>query len=186
MPSVPRHALLVEKVADTLRGHLRIRKWKQYLPSEHYLCETLHVSRNTLRRALGLLRRDGWIESSQGRRTRITAGQKRVARRRKSQLVGMLFADPTSHRAPSMLFYIAEVRSHLQAAGYQLQVHTHPLLHRHSPGRILDSILHDTNALCWILISCNREIQQWFMKQRVPAIVAGHCFEETRCFMNHC
>jgi DNA-binding LacI/PurR family transcriptional regulator len=180
MPNVPRHALLVEKVADTLRVHLRAGKWKQYLPSERYLCDTFQVSRNTLRRALTLLQREGWIESSQGQRTRITSRRGSRTRSARSKTVGMLFADPSSLRAPSMLLYITEVRRHLQAAGYQLQVHTHPLLHRHAPGRILDSILHDTNALCWILFSCNREIQHWFVKRRVPAIVAGHCFADVR------
>jgi DNA-binding FadR family transcriptional regulator len=137
MPNVPRHALLVEKVAGTLRGHLRAGKWKQYLPSERYLCDTFQVSRNTLRRALMLVQREGWIESSRGQRTRITSRRGSGTRRAPSKIAGMLFADPSSMRAPSMLLYITEVRRHLQAAGYQLHVHTHPLLHRHSPARIL-------------------------------------------------
>ena len=44
------------------------------LPSERSLCDQLHVSRTTVRRALAALSEDGLVESAPGRGTFVTGG----------------------------------------------------------------------------------------------------------------
>ncbi|MFV0555766.1 MAG: trehalose operon repressor [Lactovum sp.] len=44
-----------------------IYKWNDFLPSEIELCEQFKVSRSTVRQALSILEKNGWIQKQQGR-----------------------------------------------------------------------------------------------------------------------
>src|SRR6185503_7916079 len=69
---IARRPSLVDAAVGILRRDLQSGIWREYLPGEHRLCERLQISRPTLRHALEMLRREGLIEVSQGRRRRIT------------------------------------------------------------------------------------------------------------------
>src|SRR5262245_37923209 len=73
MTEIPQRASLANQVAEVLRRDLRGGAWDEFLPGENDLCDRFQVSRVTMRAALDVLRREGLIEVSQGRRRRITS-----------------------------------------------------------------------------------------------------------------
>ena len=62
-----------KKVYNTLKQEIRDGKYEtgKLLPPEHFLESRFEVSRTTIRRALELLARDGYIDSCQGRGTTV-------------------------------------------------------------------------------------------------------------------
>lgn len=172
MSRIPKRCSLMAQAADILREDLRTHKWRGQLPGEHFLCNHLAVSRNTLRAALDVLRREGLVEASQGRRRRITARVQRITRVTKSNLVAWLSTEPMRVLSSSIFFYIDELRHYLQNAGYELWLCERPLFQHHHE-RALESMVRQTNAACWILILSTAEIQRWFWERKIPSIVLG-------------
>jgi GntR family transcriptional regulator len=71
-PRLPRHFRVYRLVAEQIaQGELAPGA---QLPSERTLCDQLHVSRTTVRRAFAALSEDGLIESAPGRGTFVTGG----------------------------------------------------------------------------------------------------------------
>ena len=69
---LPRHFRVYRLVAEQIaQGELAPGA---QLPSERSLCDQLHVSRTTVRRALAALSEDGLVESAPGRGTFVTGG----------------------------------------------------------------------------------------------------------------
>ena len=69
---LPRHFRVYRLVAEQIaQGELPPGA---QLPSERSLCDQLHVSRTTVRRALAALSEDGLVESAPGRGTFVTGG----------------------------------------------------------------------------------------------------------------
>ncbi len=69
---LPRHFRVYRVVAEQIaQGELPPGA---QLPSERSLCDQLHVSRTTVRRALAALSEDGLVESAPGRGTFVTGG----------------------------------------------------------------------------------------------------------------
>lgn len=69
---LPRHFRVYRVVAEQIaQGELSPGS---RLPSERSLCDQLHVSRTTVRRALAALSEDGLVESAPGRGTFVTGG----------------------------------------------------------------------------------------------------------------
>ena len=71
-PRLPRHFRVYRLVAEQI-AHGELPPGSQ-LPSERSLCDQLHVSRTTVRRALAALVEDGLVESAPGRGTFVTGG----------------------------------------------------------------------------------------------------------------
>jgi len=90
MQSIPRRQSLVSQTAAILRDEIKRGAWKQWLPGERVLCETLQVSRNTLRAALAQLKRDSVIRSDHGTGNRILLRATRRSRALKSHDVGLI------------------------------------------------------------------------------------------------
>src|SRR6266481_3177998 len=64
---------LVEQVVDRLRAHIVSGDFPadQEMPPEAALCQTLGVSRTVVREAMRILRAQGLVEVSQGKRPRV-------------------------------------------------------------------------------------------------------------------
>ena len=86
---IPRRINLVEQVAEILRQDIREGKWPRQLPGEHDLSEQLQVSRSTLRMGLEILRREGVLQVSKGRRHALTSAS-RQAKRAPSKIIGLV------------------------------------------------------------------------------------------------
>src|SRR4051812_2350504 len=97
-PEVPGQAFqrssLVNQVADTLRSSLHNGRLSEVLPGERPLSDFLQVSRPVLRAALGILKREGLVRTSEGRWIQnVGKIKKKVGEDRKKSVV-LLSAVP--------------------------------------------------------------------------------------------
>src|ERR1043166_6845480 len=107
---LPRRTSLAEQTADILRNAIRQGEWTERLPGEHTLSERLKVSRTTLRAALGMLRREGLLDISQGQRVKIVARPERTDGAADTKVVGVVAGLPSHELSSFSLFLIARLQ----------------------------------------------------------------------------
>jgi DNA-binding transcriptional regulator YhcF (GntR family) len=97
-----------------------------YLPTQSVLAKEFEVSRDTVQRALRVLRSEGWIESRQGKGSRVVRNQRvhsttpRASRSRRQLTLGPLIAEAFEQPEVTMDIYTLTSESldthiHLQA-----------------------------------------------------------------------
>ncbi|MBI4026665.1 MAG: substrate-binding domain-containing protein [Verrucomicrobia bacterium] len=180
MREIPQRFSMVAQTADILRREIQRGEWKEVLPGEVPLCARLQVSRITMRAALDVLHREGLIEVTKGQRRQIVPDRVAAVKPISSRVVGILSVASFYSMTPSMLVRIAELRGHLQAAGYEVEVHADSRLRRTDPSAVLRSIIQRTKVGCWILYLPTIELERHFEQQRLPAMVIGSPHEGIR------
>ena len=91
----------VRRVSDELRVRLSDGAYplNSFLPSQETLAQEFEVSRDTVQKALRILRTEGWIESRQGKGSRVVRSQRiqsatpRATRSRHPMTLGPLIAE---------------------------------------------------------------------------------------------
>jgi DNA-binding LacI/PurR family transcriptional regulator len=140
------------------------------LPSERVLAERLAISRPVLRQTLAILGRQGIIEISHGRRTRILMPDRPSAPRTRAILVaGPL---PVSSRAGSVDL-IEELRQRLEAKGYTWTEFFDSRLQSPKGMTLLAERIAHHKPSCLLLDRSTETIQRWTQKQGVPSVVFG-------------
>jgi DNA-binding LacI/PurR family transcriptional regulator len=172
MTEIPKRSTLVGQAVEFLRRDLQRGRWRDHLPSERELCEQLQVSRITVRAALETLRREGWIEVSQGQRRKIV-GQPAAPSSQGSRVVGLLLPMPLHSLSALSLFLIGELQAHLHDAGYRLEVHAHERFGVRNPAAALEEITRRSDTECWIIHGGTAAIERWFAARRHRAIIVG-------------
>lgn len=177
MQAIPRRPSLVKEVADVLRAGIRARCWGGFLPGERALCKQLAVSRNTLRKAVRLLEREGLVKSGQGSRRRIFAPSRGSRIAALPHVVGLLASHVTTHRYSwFFLYFIERLRARAEQMGVAVQVHSPDRYMIPHPERRLDSLVREHRARCWVLAGMPEPVQRWFSDHKLPAVVRGHRF----------
>ncbi len=177
MPGLPQRHSLVGQTVAFLDAQIAAGQWREWLPPERTLCETLQVSRSTLRRALGQMRRDGRIRSEHGAGNRIlrSTGAKPARTRLRSHEVAVLVPEPLELLRPAQILWIDELRAMLGERGCRLHVLHGRQYFRANPGAALDKLVRQHPHGCWILVLANPDCQQWFAKRGLPCVIAGSC-----------
>lgn len=173
MRPILQRASLAGQAAQMLRGNLASGMWTDHLPGERVLSERFGVSRSTLRTALELLRREGWLEVGHGRPTRILKSSQRPAARRTN--VALLTPVPLRAMPPFMLYYLDELRDELAATGCSLEAHVTHTCYSTRPAQALESLVRRSPAAAWMLYLSTGPMQRWFQEQALPCLVAGSC-----------
>ncbi len=173
MQSVPRVQSLVSQTAAILREEIRRGQWREWLPGERALGETLQVSRNTLRGALAQLKREGVIRSEHGAGNRILVMPRAEVRAERSRDVALISPEPLERLRPSLTLWIDELRGMLSERGCRLHVFSGSQYFRESPGAALERLVAQQRHGCWVLILANEPIQRWFEQAGIPCVVAG-------------
>jgi DNA-binding transcriptional regulator YhcF (GntR family) len=108
------------QVADTLRAELRNGSWRRQLPGERLLAERLSVSRKTVRKALAMLRAEGFIRTE---RSRGSAIMKSPNRKRTGPIktVVLLLPEPLEGARPFTVLWVNHLMAMLHEAGMQLE-----------------------------------------------------------------
>lgn len=172
---IPKRISLASQVTEAIRQGIAEGAWKKWLPGERALCEQLNVSRPTLRLALHQLQKEGIIRVDSTRRRHIL----QPARRNKkiSKVVALLTPIPLYAVPPHTLFWIDEMRDHLIAAGYKLEIHHGERLYRENPNKSLASLVQQTRAAGWLLWLSSARMQRWFSDKNIPCLIMGSCYQ---------
>lgn len=174
MIELPKRISLSTQAAATIRKGITDGTWEEYLPSERRLCAMLQVSRPTIRTALHLLSKDGLIEIRQGRRNRLLTKPNR-SQKKQNQLVGLVTHEPIAHMSLTAFHGISEMRAHLAEQGFITEILVCQPSGVRAQRRKLEAFIRQNRVFCCVLLSVNREVQQWFAAGSVPALVLGSC-----------
>lgn len=158
-----RRITLVEQVVEVLKDFLRQGRWPEQLPGEHQLADELQVGRSTLRIALNVLRTDGLVSVSQGRRHWITPHARKV-RIPATKTIGFVLGWSIDGQMAHTILIVDELRRYLQQKGFSLVVVAAP--RRRTELQKFQVSIKQTWADCWVLASCSMELQQWFAGER--------------------
>src|SRR5436309_954404 len=159
MLEVPKRTSLVAAVADNLRRAMKHGEWFVSLPGQRLLADRLQVSRVTVQKAMKLLRREGLLEVSIGRRSRILLRSRRRTTATSTGIVGALVEQPAHLMQPSSIFLITELQRHLHDAGFELRTYCDPRLLASHPRKRLERLVVETRAAGWVLFSVNFGVQ---------------------------
>ncbi|MBI4024579.1 MAG: substrate-binding domain-containing protein [Verrucomicrobia bacterium] len=174
MNEIPQRSSLVSQVVKILRRELQRGEWVDCLPGELTLCDRLKVSRTTLRAALRILRREGRIVVSQGRRMRIACRSSIRTAPKGTNVVGFLSVLPVHKLSSFSHFLINALQEYLRDAGCQLEVHAHQRFGSSNPSRSLTALMANTRAECWLLMASTM-CMQWFAARRIRCLLVGSC-----------
>jgi len=173
VPPLPRRLSLIDQTTKCLREGIRDGHWGAHLPGERELCAELHVGRNTLRAALRELEREGCLEAMHGRRRRIV--QVSTVRTATPRVVGIISPCPfVSLTAPLALMADTLQRSFARS-GWRTDFHASAQAFGLRPGTALTRLTSAHPAAVWVAFGSVPPMQQWFLKQKLPLLVAGSC-----------
>jgi DNA-binding LacI/PurR family transcriptional regulator len=179
-PALPKRLSLVAQTTDSLREGILAGHWQHHLPGERELCESLQVSRRTLRAALDELQRQGLLGVS-GRKRR-TIHSRNIARRAVkggkasgAKVIGILTAGSFLALPSPISFVVDTLRSKLTAAGYLVQLHVQPACYTTSPAHALARLVADHPATVWLIVSAQEPTQRWFSRQQLTCLILGSC-----------
>ncbi len=180
MVRVAKRRSLVTQAVEILREQIGRGAYGDLLPSEKSLAASLQVGRNTVRRALDRLCRDGWIEKGHPGRNRRILKQPTVTSATGSGDVGLLVPEELDELSYPVLYLIATYRGGLAQLGRNLKVHTSATFGHARPETRLARLVKTEPVACWLLIHATRAVQEWFQSSRIPCVVSGSLHEGVR------
>lgn len=171
--ALPQRQSLVAQTAAFLNTQIDRGELRDWLPSERTLCESLQVSRNTLRAALGQLQKEGRVKAVHGAGNQILAPKTAAPVRPRAQDVALLTPEPLERLRPTQSLWIDEMRGLLSERGLRLRVFHGAQYFGAKPGLALQKLVMRNPHGCWILMLATEPVQNWFARNGVPCIVAG-------------
>lgn len=172
---LPIRQSLIVQTAEAIRQGIREGLWREHLPGERQLAARLSVSRPTLRLALDVLRREGWLAPTlSGVRRRIT--RRPAARPGAHSVVTLLHGGFARGHSFHLLTLDEALRTILQRNNIRLAIRDYP---HAAPQRLeaaLRKLTREQPSAAWILARAPRPVQQWFAGQSLPVLVTGSCF----------
>ena len=173
MKRVPQRTSLVSQTVEVLRDAIRAGEWPRWLPGELELVRRLQVSRVTLRAALEMLQRQKLIRAGQGRRREVLRPARVTQRPRARKAVVLLTPEPM-HRLPSStVIWMDELRTHLDAAGWPLEIQAGAAAYRRRPAHALEELAARLHPAGWVLYRSTLEMQRWFGEHAPETVIAG-------------
>jgi DNA-binding LacI/PurR family transcriptional regulator len=151
-----------EQVADFLRDRIVSDHIQGNMPGVHALAEELGVHHTTAAEALGQLEREGYLKGAGPGRKRqilITENASVVGFR-----VGLLIYEPEDICAQ----YFNELRHCLDQAGHISVMADKSLVELNFEVKRLKRIVRPVKADVWIVIAATRDVQAWFVEQKIP------------------
>ncbi len=143
-----------------------------YLPPERELCDTLAISRSTLRVVLRRLAEKGWIQIEHGRRTRISKkGDNLAPPFPPGSRNVLLISGFSPFSLDTNTFWLDELRRLFYLLGYTLVIEA-----THGNKRIdywLPELKKKYDPALWILSTCPQKMSAWLAKAQYPTLISG-------------
>ncbi len=178
MIQLPKRNSLVHETAATLKQWIAGGLLQDVLPGELELKERLRVGRDTLRLALQVLVKEGWLEpSAQGRQRRVHAQK---LSKLKSEAAGLpvTFLSPYAGEQGQTMLEMEDTQKRLTEMGRDLQYVSPEIYHLKEPAHQLENLVQTHPSSAWILYASSSPIQKWFADRGLPAIVNGWPYPE--------
>ena len=164
---------LAAQTLGILKERIRSGEWKSRLPSEREICDWLVISRGTLRKALARLKQERLVRSHHGQHWETLGPRRHSTRRVAAKHLALLTPFPLNILAPFEMYWIDNLREHLQDAGYHLEV----CQGMHCRGWRSDKVLEDLGRKLrpagWVLRAAPANVQRWFSEHHLPCVVVG-------------
>jgi hypothetical protein len=165
---------LVERTADEIARLVEAGRWSGSLPGERSLALEFGISRSSLRVALGLLKKRGYLDVRQGKPTRLTR-RRTIAHKGAMRRVGFLTSLPlggffSHHDYP--LWYESLVLQ-LRRRGYELELLHAPQLSGRALDRELSALVRRFPMEAWLLHRAHPAVQVWFSGHALPGVLIG-------------
>lgn len=167
----PMHRLsLPEQVAACLREGLQRGRWGDAFPGEFQLAAELDVSRNTVRRALEVLEKEGFVvRSGLGRRRSITAAGRAMASQRALR-VAILRNDSLLGANPQTTLTLDTIVRSLEASGYgAFECQKTQVELGHDVSQIKRQLIA-ASADAWVIEAGSRPLLEWCASQQTPSL----------------
>lgn len=175
MPSIQRMSL-ANQVVEILTTAIGRQEWKDRLPGERSLCERYHVSRPTMRAALAILKRRGFIRVVPRHSSHIFKHHGKRTVQPAPRAIGLILGLPFQNLPHWNLQFIGMLERHLNAAGYTWAAH----VIAHSPHQSVANLIATHPSACWTLAFVARDIQLHCVKTGLPTLVLGSCYPGIR------
>lgn len=176
METKPQRSSLIAETAATLKEWIGSSALAGVLPGEMRLKNRLHVSRDTLRMALKILEREGWIAKA------AKGEQRRVQVKRRTPVRGSPDDQPVSFLSPYpivdriTLLEMEVLQRRLSEQRRELRFLSANFSRMKNPETYLKRLVSENPSAAWILHSVSARAQRWFEKNRLPAFIYGTPF----------
>lgn len=182
---IPQKTSLVNETARVITERILSGEWNSSLPGERYLSRILEVGRDTVRKALVILAKEGWVsDTDKGRKRKILRTvpipKKRGRKSLRAFTVGFLSSVSMDKMLPSTLFEIHRVEEALSARNATLKVVSGSWAAKNRPEDRLRELFDREKCSLWILYRTSKETQRWFLKHKTPCLVRGVSHENVR------
>ncbi|HEX3799697.1 MAG TPA: substrate-binding domain-containing protein [Verrucomicrobiae bacterium] len=179
MKNRPERTSLVRKTAIALMKEIEDGSLAGNLPGELQLKEQLAIGRDTLRLALKLLEKDGWLTAPrQGRRRAVIPH--RVASHKTSEQLPVTFLSPYAVVDRIVLLELEDLQLQLSEQGRSLRFLSSRLFHLANPEHQLEQLVHEHPSAAWILYMNSEAMQRWFEKKGIPTFIYGSPFADVK------
>lgn len=180
MNPIPQRRSLAEETTDVLREGIERGRWSESLPGEHSLCAELHVSRTTLRKALQALYRMNLLSGGgHGKRHQLVSkkrGNKTSAKPWHGNEVRVLCALPERDLISITKTALQHFHSEVEAMGLLYRFEHAPSLKAGCKEDTMRKYQIQPGVAGWILLGTCKEVQEWFSRSGLPAMVLGSRF----------
>lgn len=169
---MPRRISLVHETALTLKKWISTGVLTAILPGEMRLKARLGVGRDTVRLALKLLVKEGWISAPSKGCQRTISSRRLLSQIDKatSQLpVTFLSPHPIEHRVT--LLEMADTEKRLAEQGLALRFISPKIFHLKNPEHQLERLVETNPSSAWILFITSEAIQRWFSRRGIPTFL---------------
>jgi len=174
MIQLPKRNSLVHETAVTLKQWIIEGMLKDVLPGELDLKERLRVGRDTVRLALQVLTKEGWLEpSAQGRQRRISSDKLPQLKTDSGPGLPVTFLSPYSQDQGQTQMEMEDTQKRLTELGRELQHVCAHIFQLKDPDHQLHDLVRSHPSAAWVLYASNSRVQEWFAKQGLPVVVHG-------------
>ena len=161
---------LVEEIQDVLKGRIRSGQLHSgdQLPPLPELGREFNASLSTVRQALELMTRDGWIEKHQGKGTFVGSGAKEILPLLSQAKIALLLESSWSQNR-DMIAFIHGMETGLAAAQGRCRIVTYPDPYSEEACESCAEYLESFDVICsyGILHNFDRLLSRAFLKKRI-------------------
>lgn len=164
---------LVAQTVQTLKDGIESSHWRGQLPSERDLCESLQISRRTLRAALVELEITGCIQVVGRQPRQILQSQAIKDKTSTKKVIGVLSPSSFLSLSSPIAYVMDTMRARLTSAGYYVRFHIDSACYSNNPSRSLGKCFADHPSSAWLVLSAQEPLQRWLKSSGHPCIVLG-------------